>query len=60
MEMPILRSLMLKSAMVLAIVTGPAIPQGRADSLLPLGPKAGDQDLSPFYRKPAQRIPFND
>jgi len=39
-----------KSMMTLAIVWGLAIPQAHADSSLPVGPKVGDQNLSPFYR----------
>jgi hypothetical protein len=50
MEIPVFKNLILKSAMALAIVTGLTMPQGRAGSLLPSGPTAGDLDLSPFYR----------
>jgi hypothetical protein len=51
-----IKNLLLKSAVALAIVTGLTMLQGRADSLLPLGPKVGDQDLSPFYRW-TERLP---
>lgn len=50
MEMPVSGKLMSRSALALALVVGLAMPQVRAESLLPVGPKAGDQDLSPFYR----------
>jgi alpha-beta hydrolase superfamily lysophospholipase len=43
-------SLTTSALVVLAIVLGLATPTARADSLLPTGPKVGDQNLSPFYR----------
>lgn len=45
-----------KFVMALAIVTGLAMAQARADSLLPVGPSVGDRDLSAFYRWP-QTLP---
>src|SRR4051794_14888611 len=38
------------SLLALAVVTGPGISTGRTEPLLPVGAKAGDLDLSPFYR----------
>ncbi|MET4258880.1 dienelactone hydrolase [Bradyrhizobium sp. S3.12.5] len=43
-------SLMTRSLIALAVVVGLAASTARADSLLPVGPKEGDQALSPFYR----------
>ncbi|MET3906487.1 alpha-beta hydrolase superfamily lysophospholipase [Bradyrhizobium sp. S3.3.6] len=43
-------SLMTRSLIALAVVVGLAASTARADSLLPVGPKVGDQALSPFYR----------
>lgn len=39
-----------RSLVALAVILGLAASTARADSLLPLGPKVGDQNLSPFYR----------
>lgn len=39
-----------RSLVALAVVLGLVASTARADSLLPLGPKVGDQNLSPFYR----------
>jgi len=43
-------SLTTRSLAALAVVVGLAAATARADSLLPVGPKVGDQNLSPFYR----------
>ncbi|GLR86846.1 lipase family protein [Bradyrhizobium iriomotense] len=42
--------LMPKSAVALIAIMGVAVATAHADSLLPVGPKVGDKDLSPFYR----------
>lgn len=39
-----------RSLVALAVILSLAASTARADSLLPLGPKVGDQNLSPFYR----------
>ncbi|MDA9525546.1 lipase [Bradyrhizobium sp. CCBAU 11434] len=43
-------SLTTRSLAALAVVVGLAASTASADSLLPVGPKVGDQNLSPFYR----------
>src|SRR6476660_6767571 len=43
-------SLTTRLLVALAVVVGLAASTARADSLLPVGPKVGDQNLSPFYR----------
>ncbi|WP_426435852.1 lipase family protein [Bradyrhizobium genosp. P] len=38
------------SLLALVVLMGPGISTGHTESLLPVGAKAGDLDLSPFYR----------